>query len=59
MRLLLHATENYFKYEEELDVLLRMALTDWQIHEFVKSGYLYGEVTAIVLWGKDIETLNE
>lgn len=37
--------------------MTRMALTDWLMHEYVKSGYLYGEVTAIVLWGKDIEDL--
>jgi hypothetical protein len=51
---LIHATRHYVKYYDELTVMVGMAKADWLAHDYVKSGYLYGEVTAIVLWGKSV-----
>jgi len=28
-------------------------MDDWYAHNYEKSGYLWGEVTAIIIWGKE------
>ena len=44
-------SKHYLKNEEEMKALMEMATKDWYAHEYVKSGYLWGEVSAIIIWG--------
>lgn len=54
VRLLIQATRHYIKYCDELSDMVEMAQAEWLAYDYMKSGYLYGEVPAIVLWGKSV-----
>lgn len=46
-----HVISHYFQNEKELKVMIKMARDDYRSHMYEKSGYLWGEIAAIVVWG--------
>lgn len=46
--------KNYMKDYEEIRPLIIIAKKDFEDGKYEKSGYMWGEITAIVIWGDNM-----